>query len=225
MQAEKPVIEQTADGSATLFLPKLNEHYHSVKGALAEARHVYIKSAFQQIHKPEISVLEVGFGTGLNAFLTCLETLCRDVIVHYTALELFPLSWDEVDALHYPSTISPENSSLFQTLHAVDWDRPVAVTPRFTLYKRCVDLTDCLFDRNYDVVYFDAFAPEKQPELWEERIFKTLFNQMEEGGVFSTYCAKGEVRRRLQRAGFMVERLAGPPEGKREILRGIKPII
>lgn len=224
MQAEKPVIEQTADGSATLFLPKLNEHYHSVKGALVEARHVYIESAFRQTRKPEISLLEIGFGTGLNAFLTCLETLYQDVIVHYTTVELFPLSWDEVDALHYPSVISPENASLFQTLHTADWDAPVSVTPRFTLYKRYADLTDCSFDRSYDVIYFDAFAPEKQPELWEERIFRVLFEHTQKGGVLSTYCAKGEVRRRLQRAGFWVERLAGPPEGKREILRGIKPL-
>lgn len=225
MQAEKPVIELTADGSATLFLSNLNEHYHSVKGALAEARHVYIKSALHQIKKSEISLLEIGFGTGLNAFLTCLETLYRNVTIHYTALELFPLLWEEVNVLRYPQIISPENESLFHALHSANWDIPIAITPQFTLYKRHVDLTKCSFDKDYDVIYFDAFAPEKQPELWEEHIFRTLFRHTAEKGVLSTYCAKGEVRRRLQRAGFLVERLAGPPEGKREILRATRPLI
>ncbi len=223
MQAEKPFIETTADGSPTLFLPGLNEHYHSVKGALAEARHVYIESAFNRITKPEISLLEIGFGTGLNTFLTCLEAQKRGIAVHYTSLELFPLSWQEVSALQYPAVISPESASLFHTLHTEDWNTPATVSPLFTLYKRQADLTACSFDRKYDVIYFDAFAPEKQPELWEEKIFETLFSHTSTGGVLTTYCAKGEVRRRLQRAGFSVERLAGPPEGKREILRATKP--
>lgn len=225
MQAEKPVIELTADGSATLFLPGLNEHYHSVKGALAESLHVYIESALRRIKKPEISLLEVGFGTGLNTFLSCLEAARRHITIHYTSLELFPLSCQEAEALHYPDSISPQHTALFRALHTARWDTPVKITPYFTLYKRQVDLTQCQFDRLYDVIYFDAFAPEKQPELWEEAIFRNLFEHTAAGGVLTTYCAKGEVRRRLQRTGFQVERLAGPPGGKREILRGSKPII
>ena len=141
MQAEKPVIELTADGSATLFLPGLNEHYHSVKGALAESLHVDIESALRRIEKPEISLLEVGFGTGLNTFLSCLEAARRHIAIHYTTLELFPLSCQEAEALHYTASVSPQHAALFRALHASRWDTPEEITPYFTLYKRQAELT------------------------------------------------------------------------------------
>ncbi len=217
------VIEETADGVATLYIPQMDEHYHSVKGALTEAQHVYIESALGATTSPHVSLLEMGFGTGLNAFLTLLEAEKQRRTVRYTTLELYPLPLETVMQLGYAEAIASEAAPLFEAIHRCEWGKEVAITPYFTLCKQQVDLLDFRSDEaTIDVVYFDAFAPEKQPELWSETLFATLYNQMSNGGVLTTYCAKGEVRRRLQRAGFTVERLAGPPNGKREILRATK---
>lgn len=214
------IKEMTADGSATLYIPEIDEHYHSIKGALEEARHVYIETALHQSNSCPVRILEIGFGTGLNAFLTLLDTIKRQIPVIYTTLELFPLVWDEIEPLQYPETIAPEYNRLFRQLHETEWNKTTAITPGFTLLKIQTDLTQHTFKKQYDVVYFDAFAPEKQPELWEEAIFSKIAATMSPGGILSTYCAKGEVRRHLQRSGFIVERLSGPLNGKREILRG-----
>lgn len=217
---EKRIKEITADGSATLYVPGMEEHYHSTKGALEEARHVYIETALHRSNARPVRVLEIGFGTGLNTFLTLLDAIKRQTPVIYTSLELYPLTWKEIEPLQYPETIAPRQSRLFQQLHKAEWNKKIEITPEFTLYKIQADLTRYTFEEQFDVVYFDAFAPEKQPELWEEAIFSKIAAAMPPGGVLSTYCAKGEVRRRLQRAGFTVERLPGPINGKREILRG-----
>ncbi len=216
------IVEETADGVATLYIPQMDEHYHSVKGALTEAQHVYIASAFCATTQPTVSLLEMGFGTGLNAFLTLLEAEKQGRSVRYTTLELYPLPLDTVMQLGYAEAIAPEAAPLFEAIHRCEWGEEVAITPYFTLCKQQVDLLDFCSDEAIDAIYFDAFAPEKQPELWSEEVFTSLYNQMSSGGVLTTYCAKGEVRRRLQRAGFTVERLAGPPNGKREILRATK---
>lgn len=216
------VIEETADGVATLYIPQMDEHYHSVKGALTEAQHVYIESAFGATTLRHVLLLEMGFGTGLNAFLTLLEAEKQGRTVRYTTLELYPLPFETVMQLGYAEAIAPEAAPYFEAIHRCEWGKEVAITPHFTLCKQQVDLLQYRSDKPIDVVYFDAFAPEKQPELWSETLFATLYNQMNSGGVLTTYCAKGEVRRRLQRAGFVVERLAGPPNGKREILRATR---
>ena len=211
------IIEQTEDGSATLFVPELNEHYHSVKGARTESLHIFIDMGLKAVSTAHPQVLEIGFGTGLNALLTLEAAEADKRPVHYTGIELYPLAWEEVDVLKY------SDNPLFKTLHSVPWEEDVAITPYFTLKKIREDARKAVITkRSFDVIYFDAFAPEKQPEMWDEALFRNLYTSMNAGGVLTTYCAKGIIRRMLQSVGFKVERLPGPPGGKREILRASK---
>lgn len=215
-------LEPTADGSNTLYVPELNEHYHSVKGALTESAHIFIQMGLNHAQAANPRVLEIGFGTGLNAFLTLLEAEKSQRTIHFTSIERFPLSEDIVRKLSYPETIAPEECEKFYALHTAPWNQEVKISPYFTLHKIEGDFTHFSFSEYYDVVYFDAFAPEKQPEMWSQPLFDNLYRQMNPGGILTTYCAKGVVRRMLQAAGFTVERLPGPPGGKREILRATK---
>lgn len=217
-------LEPTADGSNTLFVPELDEHYHSVKGALTESQHIFIQMGLNHSQAESPHVLEIGFGTGLNAFLTLLEAEKQSRKVCFTSIERYPLGEDIVQKLGYPEIIAPEASEKFYALHAAPWNRPIRLSPYFTLHKIEGDFTHFDFQSHYDVVYFDAFAPEKQPEMWSQPLFDRLYQQMNPGGILTTYCAKGVVRRMLQAAGFTVERLPGPPGGKREILRASKEI-
>lgn len=211
------IIEQTEDGSATLFVPELNEHYHSVKGARTESLHIFIDMGLKAVSTTHPQVLEIGFGTGLNALLTLEAAEADKRPVHYTGIELYPLAWEEVDVLKY------SDNPLFKTLHSVPWEEDVAITPYFTLKKIREDARKAVnTKRSFNVIYFDAFAPEKQPEMWDEALFRNLYTSMNAGGVLTTYCAKGIIRRMLQSVGFKVERLPGPPGGKREILRASK---
>lgn len=215
----KRIIEHTEDGSATLFVPELDEHYHSVKGARTESQHIFIDMGLKASAAPQPHVLEIGFGTGLNALLT-LETAEQEKRnIHYTGIELYPLTWEEVSALGY------SEHPLFKKLHTAPWEEDVEISPHFTLRKIKIDakvlITDTL-SLNPDLVYFDAFAPEKQPEMWNEQLFRSLYVYINTGGILTTYCAKGVIRRMLQAVGFRVERLPGPPGGKREILRATK---
>ena len=215
-------IEPTADGSNTLFVPELNEHYHSIKGALTESEHIFIRMGLEHHPSPSPRVLEIGFGTGLNAFLTLLYADKTQRTVHYTSLERYPVSPELISRLAYPERICPERATDFYALHRTAWEKDVPLTPYYTLHKVQTDFTAYDFSDNYDVIYFDAFAPEKQPEMWTETLFARLFECLNPGGILTTYCAKGIVRRTLQAVGFTVERLPGPPEGKREILRASK---
>ncbi|NDV65694.1 tRNA (5-methylaminomethyl-2-thiouridine)(34)-methyltransferase MnmD [Bacteroides sp. 224] len=215
----KRIVEHTADGSSTLFVPELNEHYHSVKGARTESQHIFIDMGMKHSSANPIRILEIGLGTGLNAFLTLTEAEQSGKEVHYTGLELYPLDWETVRCLEY------SDSTLFQQIHVSPWEQETKLTPTFTLTKKKTDFTLLPQDgtlKGFDVIYFDAFAPEKQPEIWNEELFKHLYVIMNTEGILTTYCAKGIVRRMLQQAGFTVERLAGPPNGKREILRAVK---
>lgn len=215
-------LEQTADGSYTLYVPELDEHYHSVKGALTESQHIFIDMGLKHTHAPAPRVLEIGFGTGLNAFLSLITADEMDKNVHFTTIERYPLSLEIIRQLDYPSIIQRGHEADYFGLHEAPWEEDVALTPHFTLHKIEGDFTCYQFPQGYDVIYFDAFAPEKQPEMWEQSLFDSLYKVLNEGGVLTTYCAKGVVRRMLQAAGFTVERLAGPPGGKREILRATK---
>ena len=212
------VIRKTLDGSPTLYLPELGEHYHSVNGAVQESRHVYIEAAFNQCLKKEIHVLEMGFGTGLNAFLTILEARKRNISLFYTALEKYPLSFEVVNALNY----SEEEKELFERIHLAPWNTPVSVEFCCTINKINIDFLSYDYPGRYDVVYYDAFAPDKQANVWDQSLFNHLYLSMNTGGILSTYCAKGEIRRRMKNAGFTVNRLSGPP-GKREMLQAVKP--
>ena len=216
------IIEQTEDGSATLFVPELNEHYHSVKGARTESQHIFIDMGLKASAAPCPHILEAGFGTGLNALLTLQEAERTGRPVRYTGIELYPLAWTEVEALHY------SDDPRLRLLHEAPWEEEVCLTPTFRLLKLRRDLTSWQADDERpplrcDVVYFDAFAPEKQPALWTPAVFRNLYRCLTSGGILTTYCAKGAVRRLMQDIGFRMERLPGPPGGKREILRATKP--
>ena len=215
----KRIIEHTEDGSATLFVPELNEHYHSVKGARTESQHIFIDMGLKASAAPQPRVLEIGFGTGLNALLTLEAAEQEKRPVHYTGIELYPLAWEEVNALGY------SDNPLFERLHTAPWEEDVEISPYFTLRKIKGDANTVIHSSfSPSVVYFDAFAPEKQPEMWNEQLFRSLYVTMNTGGILTTYCAKGVIRRLLQAVGFRVERLPGPPGGKREILRATKVI-
>jgi tRNA U34 5-methylaminomethyl-2-thiouridine-forming methyltransferase MnmC len=213
------IIEQTADGSHTLFVPGMKEHYHSVNGAIQESMHVFIEAGLHQVHKANIRILEIGFGTGLNALLTLLEAEKREASrVEYHAVELHPLPGEVTAALNYEAMLCPERKGLFPALHAAPWDTPTGITDRFILHKIRGDSNRCPLPASLDLVYFDAFAPDKQPEMWNQEIFNALYERMAEGGILTTYCAKGSVRRMMKKAGYSVERIPGP-RGKREMLR------
>lgn len=218
---EIPQIQTTADGSQTLFVPSLDEHYHSVKGALTESLHIFIRMGLQECTSLEPRVLEIGFGTGLNAWLT-LQEAEKGRKVSYTTLEKYPLPQALILQLDYPALLSPSFAPYYLALHQAAWDSWVEITPSFHLRKVQTDFTTVQFQEEYDVIYFDAFAPEKQPEMWSQELFDRLYQCLSPGGILVTYCAKGVVRRMLQASGFVVERLPGPPGGKREILRGKK---
>ena len=215
----------TEDGSHSLFVPHLDEHYHSTHGAIQESRHVYIHTGFDACELQQINVLEIGFGTGLNTFLSLLQAESSNKQVHYTSLELYPIEADSAKQLNYAQQLTEEaKAPLFMTLHQAPWNEAIEITPSFILNKIKTDFSnpDNLNTTTlFDVIYFDAFAPEKQPEMWSQAIFDKLYSLCNPNAIITTYCAKGVVRRMLQSAGFTVERLPGPP-GKREILRGRK---
>lgn len=215
-------LERTADGSYTLYVPELDEHYHSVKGALTESQHIFIEMGLKHSPAPEPRILEIGLGTGLNAFLTLLAAEEMQRKVHYTGIERYPLAEETLRQLDYPSIVGKKHEEDYYAIHQAPWEKETILSPWFTLHKIEGDFTRHTFQKGYDTIYFDAFAPEKQPEMWEQALFNTLYNVLNEGGILTTYCAKGVVRRMLQTAGFTVERLPGPPGGKREILRATK---
>ncbi|MBC8616623.1 tRNA (5-methylaminomethyl-2-thiouridine)(34)-methyltransferase MnmD [Parabacteroides faecis] len=217
----KRELQETADGSHTLFIPEMDEHYHSVNGAVQESRHVFIEAGLHRQEKKDITVFEVGFGTGLNAYLTLLAAENEDRSVDYFSVELYPLDPALVRALNYGDMICPEKKMLFTALHSAAWNEPVKITDHFTLHKIQGDNNSCTLPEDMDLIYFDAFAPDKQPEMWSQEIFDRLYAHTSEGGILTTYCAKGVVRRMMQKAGYSVERIPGPP-GKREMLRAIK---
>jgi len=216
-------LRVTGDGSHTLFLPHMNESYHSMFGAITESMHVFIREGLEYLRDyKSISILEAGFGTGLNALLTLVASENRSISINYHTVENFPISQDIAHRLNYPSLlIAGDPSGFFQLIHDAPWNETVAITPTFALHKIREDFTSFNPGFSYDLIYYDAFAPEKQPEMWSKDIFVRLFKHLTPGGVLTTYCVKGEVKRMLKEAGFTIEKLPGPP-GKREMLRGRK---
>jgi tRNA U34 5-methylaminomethyl-2-thiouridine-forming methyltransferase MnmC len=213
-------IQTTADGSRTIFSEQFKETYHSVNGAITESMHVFIQAGLRALTLDSVRIFEVGFGTGLNALLTFVEAQKLNLQVDYHSIELYPLNQSMTDGLEYPELelLAP---GIFQNMHHAPWNQPVSLSPNFSLTKSQASLLDFKMDENYDLVYFDAFSPIQQPELWSEEVFRKLYNHMNKGGILTTYCAKGVVRRTMQSVGFTMERLPGPP-GKREMLRATK---
>ncbi|WP_461532319.1 tRNA (5-methylaminomethyl-2-thiouridine)(34)-methyltransferase MnmC2 [Sinomicrobium sp.] len=218
----KRKIITTADGSTTIQLEEWNEQYHSVHGAVREAKHVFIDQGLDCFKSDYLSVLEIGFGTGLNAFISLLEGEERNTEIHYTGVEAYPVSAEEVAQLNYVQALGAEKQrDLYRRLHESPWETPQKITDKFTLLKRKQSFADIEDKECFDLVYFDAFGPRVQPELWTEEIFQKMYEALKAGGVLVTYSAKGSVRRAMQSVGFTVERLPGPP-GKREMLRASK---
>lgn len=211
----------TEDGSHSLLQNELNETYHSIHGAIQESKHIFIDAGLKMCTKNPIHILEIGFGTGLNAFLTQLETELSGKKVHYTAIELYPLSTASASLLNYPDLLAPKKKDVFYQLHTSPWQNHIQLTNLFELYKIKEDYSSMTLTGSFDLIYFDAFSPEKQPEMWTEERFRMIYHCCNPGAILTTYCAKGNVRRALQSAGFLVERIPGPP-GKREILRAKK---
>jgi tRNA U34 5-methylaminomethyl-2-thiouridine-forming methyltransferase MnmC len=213
----------TLDGSHTFYLPDIQESYHSIHGAVQESKHVYINAALLTALPlfSEIRLLEIGFGTGLNALLTLLANNTQKTI-YYCGIEAFPMTEYELQQLNYPDVLQTD-ANLFQSLHKSPWNAEYEkITPAFYLKKLTTTLQAVSLPENYfNVVYFDAFAPAVQPELWEDVIFEKIYASMSAGGIMTTYSAKGNVRRTLQQTGFTVERLPAPT-GKREMLRAMK---
>lgn len=208
---------KTADGSLTLFHEQLGAHYHSVHGAVQESMHIFIRNGLEQLsHLPEINLLEMGFGTGLNVWLTG-KNKPTSQIIKYTSLDTYVLDTKVVHELKK----SYSDDSTFEQIHSAKWDKQTPIAPDFILTKKHISLTEYIPDSNFHLCYFDAFAPEVQPELWTPAIFEKLYQCLYPGGLLLTYCAKGEVKRALRSCGFTVQRLAGPP-GKRHIIRAVK---
>lgn len=222
---ERKII-RTDDGSVTIHLPEWNEQYHSKHGAVQEARHVFLKMGLYHFlennESDEISVLEIGFGTGLNAFLTLIEAENLQKKITYTGVEAYPVSADEVKLLNYPEACDATyKTSLFQKLHQTAWEEEFEISENFILQKQQKKFNEINDKQSYDLIYFDAFGARVQPELWTEEIFEKMFNALKQNGVLVTYAAKGSVRRAMLTSGFQVEKLPGPP-GKREMLRAVK---
>jgi tRNA U34 5-methylaminomethyl-2-thiouridine-forming methyltransferase MnmC len=224
LEPMKKELIKTEDGSHTIFVPELNEHYHSTHGAIQESEHVFIKEGYEKISKKLkiVNVLEVGFGTGLNAFLTFLIVKNKVKKVNYIGIEPSPVDENIYKKLNYPQMISPRNKEDFIRMHETNWKVPFFITDNFILNKiqsKIEDIT--LQPKRFHLVYFDAFAPSVQPELWEEDVFKKIHKAMQPQGILVTYSSKGTVKRALEKVGFQVELIPGP-EGKREITRAIK---
>ena len=217
----KQQIITTADGSKTIYLPEWNESYHSKHGAVQEAKHVYIQAGldfrFKNHNDKVLNILEIGFGTGLNAFLSCIYATENNLKLNYHSLEKYPLDPEILNKVNYVDSIDSK-SSLFYDLHQSKWEALISINKQFCLKKIKTDLLSFDTKDKYDLIYFDAFGPRVQPELWAKQILEKLYNMMTKNGVLVTYSCKGSVRRDLQSIGFKVVKIPGPP-GKREMLR------
>ncbi|MBF4984277.1 tRNA (5-methylaminomethyl-2-thiouridine)(34)-methyltransferase MnmD [Nonlabens mediterrranea] len=213
----------TGDGSKTIHMPEWNEQYHSKHGALQEALHVFIemglKDTLSRKHdiSTPISILEYGLGTGLNAMITAQYP--TNFKINYTAVEAYPVSLEEAMEVNYGNLLN--DNTLYQKLHGCEWNQIIELTESFTIKKVEKKFDQIHNESCFDIIYFDAFGPRVQPDLWTEEIFKAAFKALKPNGVLTTYCAQGQARRNMQSAGFLIERLPGPP-GKREMLRGRK---
>ena len=213
----------TADGSDTISVPELKVTYHSIYGAIQESKHVFIEAGLKNLILAEaapLNIFEMGFGSGLNALLTTIETEKLQREIHYETVELFPLDIDETSSLNYCKQLGREDlQPIFEQLHSCEWDKKTNITANFRFKKTRSNLLNFETSETFKLIYFDAFAPNAQPELWTKEIFEKMFAMLEPGGILVTYCSKGDVRRAMQAAGFIVEKLPGP-KGKREMIRG-----
>jgi tRNA U34 5-methylaminomethyl-2-thiouridine-forming methyltransferase MnmC len=214
-------IHLTQDGSHTLFATQYGVSYHSRYGAIQESRHVFIEAGLHPllITRRPAAVLEFGLGAGLNAFLTFLGAENQQVPIYYESLEAYPISLEQARTLNYPDLLG--HAAVFTAIHEAPWDAVQSLSPCFQLKKVRTRFEDYTNSSRFDLIYFDAFAPGAQPELWETPLLRVAVEALRPGGALVTYCAKGEVKRRLRELGMQVEALPGPP-GKREMTRAVK---
>lgn len=218
----KREIVITEDGSTTIRLPEWDENYHSKHGAIQEAKHVFIKNGLSLFANQSVSVLEIGFGTGLNTFITFLEGKKNNQSIDYVGVEAYPVAADEVLQMNYVTELQAESERfIFEKIHQTSWEEKAEIDSHFFLTKRKQFFNEIDDVEKFDLIYFDAFGYRVQPELWSTEIFQKMYNSLKEGGVLVTYAARGVVKRSMQEVGFTVEKLAGPP-GKREMMRATK---
>jgi len=222
----------TEDGSFTIYIPEWNESYHSRHGSVQEAYHVFIKNGLDEFSSDSVNILEIGFGTGLNAFITLLESLRRNLKINYTGIEKYPVPAEEFTKLNYPEILNqrnphfsdPELRNYYSGLMSAIWEKKIPICPQFDLTKIQADFLEFEYLENrFDLIYFDAFGARVQPELWTEDLFGKLYSSLKTNGILTTYSAKGSVRRALIETGFKVEKRPGPP-GKREMLTAFKVV-
>ncbi len=219
---KREVIE-TADGSKTIYIPEMLENYHSNHGALQEALHVFIKNGLQAFaDKKEVHIFEMGFGTGLNAMLSMVEADRVNQKVYYTGIEAFPLEIEITQQIGYEELVDYKFNKYFKEMHLSEWAKKHTFSDNFSFEKIHIKIQDyTVVEETFDLVYFDAFGPRAQEEMWGISILEKMYRILKPGGVFVTYCAKGQVKRDLKALGFTLEILEGPP-GKREMTRAIK---
>ena len=214
-------LKITDDGSHTLFVEGLDEPYHSTHGALQESMHVFIKQGFLTLGQPSVRIVELGFGTGLNAILTLKEALSLKLDIYYHAVEKYPLKESEYSKLNYEELIEPLPKGILHRIHSCPWEEAVNISEHFTLYKEEADFRTMKLPSHINLFYFDAFSPDKQAELWTSEVFGSIARAADPGAILVTYSSKGVVRRTLESCGFEVTKVTGPP-GKREMIRAHK---
>lgn len=221
-QVLKRNIIVTADGSKTIQIEEWNERYHSRHGAVQESYHVFIDNGLRLFRDTKISILEIGFGTGLNALITLIESEKLNLDINYVGVEAFPVSGKEVEELNHVSRLDAKDYQRSYTkMHCSPWEKENPIQKNFNLTKQKKDFRAVNDINLFNLIYFDAFGARVQPKLWTAEIFQIMFKALRKNGILVTYSAKGSVRRALQEVGFKVERLSGPP-GKREMLRACK---
>ncbi|MBG6109649.1 tRNA U34 5-methylaminomethyl-2-thiouridine-forming methyltransferase MnmC [Flavobacterium sp. CG_9.10] len=218
----KREIIRTLDGSTTIQIEEWDECYHSKHGAIQEAKHVFIKNGLSLFDSNPVSILEIGFGTGLNAFITFLEAKKLNQTIDYVGVEAYPVSPDEILSMNYVEELNAiSESAIFKKMHDSNWEEKISLSTDFSLTKR-KQFFEAIDDiEKYDLIYFDAFGYRVQPELWSTEIFEKMYNALKPNSVLVTYAARGVVKRSMIEVGFTVEKLAGPP-GKREMFRARK---
>jgi tRNA U34 5-methylaminomethyl-2-thiouridine-forming methyltransferase MnmC len=198
----------------------MDEHFHSINGAISESMHIYINYGLLSHNSEEISILEVGFGTGLNALLSAIEAAKRGIRIYYKSIDKYPLQQEILDSLNYCDQLMGESEDIYKRIKSAPWNCDVKIDNQFTLHKVETDLLEFDSKAQYDIIYYDAFGPEKQPEIWEESVLEKFARMVQPGGLFVTYSAIGRLKRVLQAAGMKVQHLPGPA-GKREITRAV----
>jgi tRNA U34 5-methylaminomethyl-2-thiouridine-forming methyltransferase MnmC len=216
-------ITVTGDGSHTIVVPGMNVTYHSHHGAIAESTWVFVDAGFSYLRKQSpynpLTILEIGFGTGLNALLTLKEAIAQQQPVHYTTIETHPLTQEEIVRINHGNLVKMNDA--FLKIHRSDWEKDIVIDPFFTLHKKNISLLDLSLNNSVDCIYFDAFAPTDQPELWTQQVFEKLYKLLTPGGILVTYSSKSIIRKAMQAAGFNVTKIPGP-HGKRDMVRAFK---